>query len=86
MAQLHHRCPECGDRDHLYGRADVRWDFDRQEWTVGDMEDQIECTECDWSGTTEQTVFEDDDDADARRPINRRPKGTCPDSRNHGEG
>ncbi|WP_226018437.1 hypothetical protein [Novosphingobium sp. FKTRR1] len=55
-AKVHHRCPECGDRDHLSGRSDSRWDFARQEWVVGDMEDQVECMECDWSGTMQQTI------------------------------
>lgn len=55
--KIHHRCPECGDRDHLYGRSDCRWDFDAQEWVVGDMEDQIECSDCDWSGSLTETMF-----------------------------
>jgi len=56
----HHRCPECGDRDHLYGRADCRWSFEQQEWVVGDMEDEIDCTECDWSGCTADTFFNEE--------------------------
>lgn len=57
MAEQHHRCPECGDRDHLYGRADARWSHDDQDWIVTFMEDEIECTECDWSGPLAETVY-----------------------------
>lgn len=63
MAIQHRRCPECGDRDHLYGRADCKWNHDRQEWVVGDMEDQIECTECDWSGSVDDTVMKTEEAA-----------------------
>lgn len=58
--KIHRRCPECGGRDHLYGRSDCRWDFALQEWVVGDMEAEIECTDCDWSGTLEQTIYKDE--------------------------
>lgn len=51
-----HRCPECGDAEHLYGRADVRWNRTVGAWVPGDMEDGIECTECDWSGSLADTV------------------------------
>ena len=43
-------CPQCKDTDHLYDRADVRYDPDSRDWVVGDREGTIECTECDWSG------------------------------------
>ena len=44
------RCPECGDINHLYDRADVRWDPAEGDWVIGDTEGTIECTTCDWSG------------------------------------
>ena len=65
-AELHHRCPECGDREHLYGRVDVRWNFERQEWVSGAMEDDFECTECDWSGSLEETMMEETDAPQSR--------------------
>jgi hypothetical protein len=43
-------CPACGDKTHLYDRADVRYDPETGDWVVGDREGSIECTECDWSG------------------------------------
>ena len=54
-----HRCPECGGREHLYGRSDCHWDFKKQEWVVGDMEDEIDCTECDWTGPLSATFYEE---------------------------
>jgi DNA-directed RNA polymerase subunit RPC12/RpoP len=51
--KIDYRCPECGDRDHLYMRADIRWSFKRQEWihVHGSEEDHdVDCTECDWTG------------------------------------
>ena len=56
-------CPNCGGTDSLYGRADIRWSHDRLEWIVGDMEDGIECTECDWSGTMADTIASADAEA-----------------------
>ena len=86
MSIQHHRCPECGERNHLYGRADCRWDHDRQEWVVGDMENAIECTECDWSGGREDTAYDPDAvEDDEPCPVNRRPKSSCPDGCGHGE-
>lgn len=43
------KCPQCGDENHIYGRADVRWDPGLNVWSVGDVEEQLECTECDES-------------------------------------
>ncbi len=40
------RCPECGSRDALVGRADTRWDPKAREWMVTDMETIIDCDEC----------------------------------------
>lgn len=54
---LHHRCPECGGRDHLYGRADCRWSYDAQEWVVTDLEDEIDCGSCGWVGSLADTVL-----------------------------
>lgn len=53
----HHRCPECGDREHLYGKIDTRWDFARQEWIGCPDEGTIECTNCDWSGEIAATIY-----------------------------
>lgn len=49
-------CPACGDEHHLYGRADVRWDPAAAEWVVGDMEDEIDCTTCDWLGPERELI------------------------------
>jgi uncharacterized protein with PIN domain len=38
------KCPHCGDENHIYDRADVRWQDG--DWTVGDVEELLECTEC----------------------------------------
>jgi len=61
----HHRCPECGNRDYLYGRADCRWNFEWQVWVIGDMEDEIECTECDWIGCEADTLFNEEESDNA---------------------
>lgn len=44
-------CPSCGDQHHLYDRADARWNPEKAEWVIGDLYGQIECTNCDWSGS-----------------------------------
>lgn len=49
-------CPECGDSDHLYDRADVRYDFETGDWVIGDREGTIDCTECDWNGAESELV------------------------------
>lgn len=41
------KCPKCGDQAHIYGRADVRWNETLNAWEVGDVEELLECTECD---------------------------------------
>jgi hypothetical protein len=43
-------CPDCGDNEHLYDRADLRWNPIDQAWEIGDAEGNIDCTECDWTG------------------------------------
>lgn len=84
-AAEHRRCPECGDADHLHGKADVRWDRVAKAWIIAEwIEDGVECTTCDWSGAMEETEYHDDP-ADEPCPVNRRPKGTCPDGCTHGE-
>lgn len=50
MAMMVYRCPECGASDGLYGRGDVRWNFSEQEWQSVEVEDLIDCTECDFQG------------------------------------
>ena len=63
-ATQHLGCPSCGDRDHLYRRADVRWSHDQQEWVLaGDIEATVDCTECDWEGPVSDLSRKDPDDA-----------------------
>lgn len=82
----HRRCPECGDADHLHGKADIRWDRVALEWIIAEwIEDGVECTSCDWSGAMEETAYQAPEPADEPCPVNRRPKGTCPDGCTHGE-
>lgn len=57
--KTHMRCPECGGRDDLSGRADVRWDFEAQDWVVTDLEDQVDCMVCDWTGSARELVYVD---------------------------
>lgn len=47
-----YRCPECGNRDGLYVRADLRWDAEDQEWqpVMDSLEEGVDCTECDHVG------------------------------------
>lgn len=49
-------CPSCGDTEHLYDRADVRYDPDADEWKIGDREGAIDCTTCDWTGGEQDLV------------------------------
>lgn len=62
----HRRCPDCGDADHLYGKADVKWDRVAKAWIIAEWEeDGVECTTCDWAGSLEETECKDlpcDDD------------------------
>lgn len=83
----HHRCPECGDHEHLYAEAECRWSHVAQQWILECPEDnpKTECTSCDWQGNMGDTEYHDDP-ADEPCPVNRRPKGTCPDGCTHGEG
>lgn len=63
----HRRCRECGDRDHLYSTTEVRWSHDDQMWTAtgANWDTGIECTECDWQGSFDDTLFEDEEATDA---------------------
>lgn len=54
-APARHACPECGDAYHLYARADVKWNPEIGGWVATDCEDEVECTECDWSGPMNET-------------------------------
>jgi hypothetical protein len=57
---IHYRCPECGGREHLYMRADIRWHFESQTWqhVDGSEEDHlVDCTECDWQGALADCEF-----------------------------
>ncbi|CAB4120964.1 hypothetical protein UFOVP4_33 [uncultured Caudovirales phage] len=56
---IHHRCPECGDRDHLSACANVLWSHQAQSWVIGDIEPEIECVMCLWMGSLSETVFEE---------------------------
>ena len=82
MSIQHRRCPECGDRDHLYGNTDSKWSHDRQEWVSFRMDDIVECTECDWSGSVEDTLMVVEDEPCL---IVRHLRGPCPDGCKHGE-
>lgn len=41
------KCPQCGDENHIYAKADIRWE--NGAWEVSHIEEQLECTECDES-------------------------------------
>lgn len=41
------KCPECGNEQGLYARADIRWNVEQQGWIICDLEQVIDCTECD---------------------------------------
>ncbi len=45
-------CPQCGDREHVYARPDLRWNDERQQWEIcaGELS-SIECTTCDAGST-----------------------------------
>jgi hypothetical protein len=43
-------CPDCGDSYSLYDRADIRWDPDKAQWVIGDAENTLDCSNCDWTG------------------------------------
>lgn len=54
-------CPKCKDQYHLYqAGADVRWRPEERRWDHTGDYDQIECTECDWTGTEEDTEVKPD--------------------------
>lgn len=47
-----YRCPECGNADGLYVRADLRWHSETLEWRpdYSSIEEEVDCTECDHVG------------------------------------
>jgi len=64
--KVHYRCPECGGRDSLYMRADIRWNFNRQAWVHVDGSEEdygVDCTECDWTGPLGECEAEEDTEA-----------------------
>lgn len=58
------KCPHCGDSNHIYGRADVRWKDGA--WHVGDVEELLECTECDEEFYYGEAGFNDLPDVELR--------------------
>lgn len=49
-------CPECKQSGSIYGRADCTFDPIRREWVVGDIEDEMDCTHCDWNGSASDLI------------------------------
>ena len=47
---IKYRCPECGSEEYLYVRADARWNPETGSWETCFIEDECDCTECDWAG------------------------------------
>ena len=56
--KIDRRCPECGGSETLRGRADVLWDDRLQAWLLSHLEDEIECAECGWMGSLDETAFD----------------------------
>jgi hypothetical protein len=54
MSRKTHCCPRCGNSEGIYARADIRWDAKVREWIPTDVEDQLDCIECDTCFTLEQ--------------------------------
>jgi predicted RNA-binding Zn-ribbon protein involved in translation (DUF1610 family) len=53
MIKGNYQCPQCGDNEHLYMRADICWNPESGQWSYvsGSEEDYaVDCTECDWVG------------------------------------
>lgn len=50
-------CPACGSEYGIYGRADIRWQPLTQSWEIGDMEDTLDCTECDAMFSLQDSAF-----------------------------
>lgn len=63
--ETHRRCPECGGRDHLYSKAEIRWSHTDQAWmaTGANWDHEIECTECDWQGSLADTLYTEEQGA-----------------------
>lgn len=40
-------CPNCGDETHIYARCDARWNPETGGWIALELEDELDCTECD---------------------------------------
>ena len=45
------RCPVCGDDGHIYKRADMLWMGEQEGWEVVYEYDEVDCTNCDFTGT-----------------------------------
>ena len=50
--RIMYRCPECGNREGLYVRADLRWHHETESWEpcLDSIEEGVDCTECDHVG------------------------------------
>ena len=53
------RCPCCGTEEGIYARADIRWMPATQTWEATDIEDQLDCTECDHTWSYGDSGFSD---------------------------
>lgn len=43
-------CPKCGSTAHLYRDAAAKWCTTAQDWIVTHVYDEMDCSDCDWSG------------------------------------
>lgn len=47
MSAVKVACPACGSSDGIYARADIHWQALTQSWEIKDIEQEIDCMECD---------------------------------------
>ena len=55
-----YRCPECGNMESLYMRADIRWNPHEKSWDPVDGSEEdyaVDCTDCDWTGPLAECEF-----------------------------
>ncbi|RXR28984.1 hypothetical protein [Sphingobium fluviale] len=51
------KCPNCGTTNGIYAKADLRWQAMTQSWEISEVEDTLDCTECDHSWSLSDSDF-----------------------------
>lgn len=70
-------CPNCGTEEGIYARADLRWQPKTQSWDISEVEDTLDCTECDHEWSLSNWLPESSFPADLREASSDIPCQAC---------